>query len=139
LANGNFFGELTNFGDLLSDSEILAVGFVNFYFYNFLCNVGCFFDFGVKFAKFSRKSIFFKSRISPEARIGKFRNWMEMKANYTTNKENTQVGFFDNFHNIKNFVQVDHFENISKNLVIFFFSPLQKNCRWSEKFCNHQK
>ncbi len=41
-----------------------------------------------------------------------------MKVNYTKNKRNTQVDFSDNFRNIKNFVQVDHFENISKNLVI---------------------
>ncbi len=84
------------------------------------------FDFGVKFAKFPRKSMFFKSPISPKPRIGKFRNWVEMKVNYTTNKENTQVDFFDNFHNIKNFVQVDHFENISKNLVIFSFHRSRK-------------
>jgi hypothetical protein len=68
---------------LLSDSEKLAVLFVKFSFYYFLCNVGflkknswCFyyccnlklkfgpifeiltFDFGVKFAKFPRKQMF---------------------------------------------------------------------------------
>ncbi len=28
------------------------------------------------------------------------------------------MDFFDHFHNIKNFVQVDHFENIMKNRLI---------------------
>jgi hypothetical protein len=59
---------------------------------------------------------------------------MEMKANYTTNKENTQVDFFDNFHNIKNFVQVDHFENISKNLVIFSFHRSRKTAGGRKNF-----
>ncbi len=43
-----------------------------------------------------------------------------MKVNYPTNKENTQMDFSDNFHNIKNFVQVDHLKKRTKNLLIFF-------------------
>jgi hypothetical protein len=62
--------------------------------------------------------MFFKSPITQHSLIGKFQNRAEMKVNYTKNKRNTQVDFSDNFRNIKNFVQVDHFENISKNLVI---------------------
>jgi hypothetical protein len=31
------------------------------------------------------------------------------------------MDFSDNFHNIKKFVQFDHFKNISKNLVISSF------------------
>jgi hypothetical protein len=73
------------------------------------------------------KNILFKLLITLELRIGKFPNWAEMKVNYPTNKENTLLDFSDNFHKIKNFVQVDHFQNISKNLVIISFSPLQKN------------
>jgi hypothetical protein len=33
---------------------------------------------------------------------------VEMKVNYPNNKKNTQMDFSDNFHNIKNLVQVDH-------------------------------
>jgi hypothetical protein len=44
------------------------------------------FDFRAKFAIFPKKPKFFKSPISPEPRIGKFQNWMEMKASYPTNK-----------------------------------------------------
>ncbi len=118
---------------LLSIFDILAVGFVKFSFYYFLIAVGflknlfvCFhnccnfklnfgptfkiltFNFEAKFAKFLKKPMFFKSAISPEPRIGKFQNWMEIKANYPTNQENTSEDFSDNFHNIKKFVQVDH-------------------------------
>ncbi len=67
------------------------------------------FDFGVKFAKFPIKSMFFKTLISQHPLIGKLQNWVEMKVNYPTNKRNTQIDFSGNFHNIKNFVQVDHF------------------------------
>ncbi len=49
-----------------------------------------------------------------------------MKANYTTNNENTQVDFFDNFHNIKNFVQVDHFEKFRKTSSFFLFTAPEK-------------
>ncbi len=38
-----------------------------------------------------------------------------MNVNCPTNKRNTQMDFSDNFDNIKNFVQVDHLENIKKN------------------------
>jgi hypothetical protein len=70
--------------------------------------------------------MFFKSPISPEPRIRKFRNWVKMKANYPNNKRNTQMDFSGNFHNIKNFVQVAPFEKISKNLVIFSFQRSEK-------------
>jgi hypothetical protein len=70
--------------------------------------------------------MFFKSPISQDSLIGKFQNWLEMKVNYPNNKRNTQMDFSDNFHNIKNFVQVDHFENISKNLVISSFDRSRK-------------
>ncbi len=71
---------------LLFVPEILTVLFDKFSFYYFLCNVGFF----------------------AEPRIGKFQNWAKIKVNYPTDKENTQMDFSDNFHNIQNFVQVDH-------------------------------
>jgi hypothetical protein len=43
------------------------------------------FDFGEKFAKFPKKSWFFKPLIAPEPRIGKFQNWAEMNVNNPTN------------------------------------------------------
>jgi hypothetical protein len=43
------------------------------------------------------------------------------------NKRNTQLDFFDIFHNIKNFVQVDHFVFIIKNRSILSFDRAQKN------------
>jgi hypothetical protein len=122
----------------------LAVLFVKFSFYYFLCNVGFLkkfswyfyyccnlkLQFGPIFEiltfDFPRKQIFFKSPISQDSLIGKFQNWVEMKVNYPNNKRNTQMDFSDNFHNIKNFVQVDHFENISKNLVISSFDRSRK-------------
>ncbi len=61
----------------------------------------------------------FKSPISQDPQIGKFQKWTEMKVNYPTNKENTQMDFSDHFHNIKNFVQVDHFKKRTKNRLIF--------------------
>jgi hypothetical protein len=79
------------------------------------------FDFGVKFAKFPIKSMFFKSPISQHSLIGKFQNWVEMKVNYPTNMENSHTDFSDHFHNIKNFVQVDRRFEISKNRFIFPF------------------
>ncbi len=122
----------------------MAVLFVKFSFYYFLCNVGFLkkfswyfyyccnlkLQFGPIFEiltfDFPRKQIFFKSPISQDSLIGKFQNWVEMKVNYPNNKRNTQMDFSDNFHNIKNFVQVDHFENISKNLVISSFDRSRK-------------
>jgi hypothetical protein len=84
------------------------------------------FDFGVKFAKFLKKPMFFKTPISQHSLIGKFQNRVEMKVNYTTNKENTHTDFSDNFHNIKNFVQVDRRFKISKNSFIFPFLRSRK-------------
>ncbi len=135
----------------MSDSVTLAVLFVNFSFCKFFCNVDflknlfeCFyncgnlklhfgptfeiltFDFGVKFAKFPIKSMFFKTLISQHPLIGKFQNWVEIKVNYPTNKRNTQMDFSDNFHNIKNFVQVDRRFKISKNCFIFPFRGPRK-------------
>jgi hypothetical protein len=66
--------------------------------------------------------------------IGKFQNWVEMKVNYPNNKRNTQRDFSDNFHNIKNFVPVDHFENISKNLVISSFDRSRKTTGGRKNF-----
>jgi hypothetical protein len=63
--------------------------------------------------------MFFKWPISQDPLIGKFWNCSEMKVNYSTNKRNIIMDFSDNFHNTKNFVQVDHFENILKNRSIF--------------------
>jgi hypothetical protein len=60
-----------------------------------------------------------KPLIAPEPEVGKFQNWAEMKINYPTNNANTPEDFFDNFHNIKNFVQVDHFKKFTKNRLIF--------------------
>jgi hypothetical protein len=37
-----------------------------------------------------------------------------MKVNYPTNKKNTHKDFSDNFHNIENFVQVDHLKESLK-------------------------
>jgi hypothetical protein len=68
----------------------------------------------------------FKPLITSEPRIGKFRNWAEMKVNYSTDNKNTQMDFSDNFHDIKNFVQVDpHRKNYEKS-PHFFFLPLSK-------------
>jgi hypothetical protein len=61
--------------------------------------------------------MFFKSPITQHPQIGKFQKWTEMKVNYPTNKENTQMDFSDNFYNIQNFVQVEHIEKIMKNLI----------------------
>ncbi len=75
------------------------------------------FNFGAKFAKFPKKVVVFKSPISQHLLIGKFQKWAEMKVNYPTNKENTPLDFSDNFHNIKKFVQVDHFKKRTKSHV----------------------
>jgi hypothetical protein len=75
-----------------------------------------------------------KPLITPEPRIGKFQICAEMKVNYPTNKENTRMDFSDNFHNIKNFVQVDHLEKNINHPLYFFFLPLKENGRWLEKF-----
>jgi hypothetical protein len=106
------------------------VGFLkkfSWYFY-YCCNLKLQFGpiFEILTFDFPRKQIFFKSPISQDSLIGKFQNWVEMKVNYPNNKRNTQMDFSDNFHNIKNFVQVDHFENISKNLVISSFDRSRK-------------
>ncbi len=60
-----------------------------------------------------------KPLIAPEPEFGKFQICAEMKFNYPTNKKNTPEDFSDNFHNIKNFVQVDHFKKFTKNRLIF--------------------
>ncbi len=70
--------------------------------------------------------MFFKSPISQHPLIGKFQNQAEMKGNYPTNKKNTQMNFSDNFHNIKNFAQVDHFKNILENRSSFSFHHSRK-------------
>ncbi len=93
-------GVTSNSNKLLSIYEILAAGFVKFSVYNFLCNLDFLkspfcvstvavtlsqildqffenltFDFGLKFAKFLKKSMFFKSLISKYPVIGKLQNW----------------------------------------------------------------
>ncbi len=93
------------------------------------------FDFG---AKFQKKSRFFKPLITPEPQIRKFQNWAEMKVNYPTNNKNTPMDFSDNFHNIKNFFQVDRIEKIMKNHLNFSFCRSQKKRRRSENFSYHQ-
>jgi hypothetical protein len=50
-----------------------------------------------------------KPLMSLEPEVGKFQKWVEIKIKYPTNKENTPEDFSHNFHNIKNFVQVDRF------------------------------
>jgi hypothetical protein len=42
-----------------------------------------------------------------------------MKVKHPTDKENTPGDFSDNFRNIKNYVQVEHFEKFTKNRLIF--------------------
>jgi hypothetical protein len=62
-----------------------------------------------------------------------------MKVNDPTNKKNTHKDFSDHFHNIENFVQVEHLkENFEKPLHFFVF-PLHENRRKSEKFPKWQK
>ncbi len=78
--------------------------------------------------------MFFKSPISQDSLIGKFQNWVEMKVKYPNNKRNTQMDFSDNFHNIKNFVQVDHFEKNFKNLVISSFDRSRKTTGGQKNF-----
>jgi hypothetical protein len=78
--------------------------------------------------------MFFKSPISRDSLIGKFQNFTEMKVNCPNNKINTELDFSDNFHNIKNFVQLDHFENISKNLVISSFDRSRKTTGGRKNF-----
>jgi hypothetical protein len=53
--------------------------------------------------------------MTSETRIEKFQNWVEIKVNYPTNKENTPKDLSGNFRNMKSFVQVDHLEKITKN------------------------
>ncbi len=87
---------------------------------------------------FEKNRVFFKPLITSEPRIRKFQNWAEMKVNYPTNNKNTQMDFSDNFHNIKNFVQVDDIEKIMKSRFKFSFCRSQKKRRRSEKFSNDQ-
>jgi hypothetical protein len=75
-----------------------------------------------------------KPLIAPEPEVGKFQNWPEMKVNYPTNKENTPEDFSDNFRNIKNFVQVDHFKKITKNRLIFPFFRSRKTAGGRKTF-----
>jgi predicted NACHT family NTPase len=49
--------------------------------------------------------------------------------NYPTDKENTQMDFFDSFHNIKKFIQFDHF----KKRTIIYLKPIRKECAWNQK------
>jgi hypothetical protein len=77
--------------------------------------------------------IFRKALISPEPRIGKFQICAEMKVNYPTNKENIRMDFSDNFHNIKNFVQIDHLAR--KILIIPLIFPFYR----SRKMAGGQK
>jgi hypothetical protein len=68
-----------------------------------------------------------KPLIDLEPEVGKFQNWVEMKVNYPTNKENTLEEFSDNFHNIEKFVQVDHSKKIMKKRLIFSICRSQKS------------
>jgi hypothetical protein len=67
-----------------------------------------------------------KPLISPEPRIGKFQNWVEVKVKNSTDKKNIPEDFSDNFLNIKNFVQVDNLEKIMKNRLTFPIFRSQK-------------
>jgi hypothetical protein len=67
-----------------------------------------------------------KYLLSGKPEVEKFQNRVEMKVNYPTNKENTLMDFSHNFHNIKNFVQVDGRLKISKNSFIFPFFRSRK-------------
>jgi hypothetical protein len=67
-----------------------------------------------------------KPLIAPEPEVGKFQNWSEMKVNDPTNKKNTHKDFYDNFHNIENFVQVEHLKESLKNRLFFSFSCSSK-------------
>ncbi len=66
--------------------------------------------------------------------MGNFQICEVMKVNYPTNKENTRMDLSDNFHNIKNFVQVDQLEKNINHPLNFSLLPLQENGRWLEKF-----
>ncbi len=77
--------------------------------------------------------IFRKPLISSEPRIGKIQICAEMKVNYPTNKENIRMDFSDNFHNIKNFVQVDNL--VRKILIIPLIFPFYR----SRKMAGGQK
>ncbi len=67
-----------------------------------------------------------KPLIDPKPEVGKFQNWVEMKVNYPTDKENTHKDFSDNFRNIEKFVQVDHSKKFMKKRLIFFVCRSQK-------------
>ncbi len=78
--------------------------------------------------------MFFKSPITQHPQIGKFQKLTEMKVNYPTNNENTQMDFCDNFHNIKNFVQVDHFKKKERKTSLFFLCRSPKTAVGRKKF-----
>jgi hypothetical protein len=59
-----------------------------------------------------------------------------MKVNYPINKKNTHKDFSDNFHNIENFVQVDHLKESLKNRLIFSFSRSKKTAGGRKKIPN---
>jgi hypothetical protein len=71
-----------------------------------------------------------------------------MKVNYPTNNKNTQMDFFDNFHNIENFIQVDHIEKIMKCRLNFSLCRSQKSMEarkifqltkiYAYRICGHQ-
>jgi hypothetical protein len=63
--------------------------------------------------------IFRKPLITPEPEVEKFQKWAEMKVTYPTDQKNIHKDFSNNFHNIENFVQVDHLKKRLKNLLIF--------------------
>jgi hypothetical protein len=75
-----------------------------------------------------------KPLITPEPRIEKFQKLVEMKVNYPTDKGNTSEDFSNNFHNIENFVQVDHSEKIMKNRLIFSICRSQKTAGGRQTF-----
>jgi hypothetical protein len=67
-----------------------------------------------------------KQLIVPEPEVEKSQNWAEMKVNYPTERKTPLRDFSNNFRNIKNFVQVDHFKKFTKNASFFLFSALEK-------------
>jgi hypothetical protein len=76
--------------------------------------------------------------IAPEPKVGKFQNWVEMKVNYPTHKENTPEDFSDNFRNIKKFVQVDHSEKIMKKRLNFSVCRSQKTAGGRKLFSTNK-
>jgi hypothetical protein len=78
--------------------------------------------------------IFRKTANSPETEVGKFQNWAEMKVNDPTNKKNTHKDFSDHFHNIENFVQVEHLKESLKNRLFFSYSRSRKTAGSRKNF-----